>query len=111
MNRMKLIPLLAALCLIFVAACEKPAEEEAASAAPEETAQVEEAPVEEAAPESPLVKEARELAALRAKIEANPDQVEALLAEAKMTEEELAAKIFEISADPAARAAYAESAN
>ncbi|RDV36484.1 hypothetical protein DV096_18705 [Bradymonadaceae bacterium TMQ3] len=93
--------------LAMVAGCESPSEEAPAESA--ESAAVEEAPAEEkAAPESALVVEAREVAALRAKIKANPGQVDALLAEAEMTQEQLEAKIFEITADPAARAAYVD---
>jgi len=98
--------LLAMFCLAMVAACEAPSEEEA----PAEEAQVEEeAPAaEEAEPESELVLAARDIAALRAKIQESPERIDAILAEAEMTKDELEAKIFEITVDPQARAAYVD---
>lgn len=99
--------MIALLAFAVGVGCDKGADEsaEGSEAAAVEAPEAGEAPTEQA--QSPLVVKAHELAKLRKDIKANPDQVDALLAKAELTEESLDALLFEIAQDPEASAAYA----
>jgi len=107
---MKLIPTIISIALLVTltsAGCEKSAEPTAATepAIVSELAEFTSAEGDKAAPAS-LLDEARRLATLRDAIKAAPDNVDALMKEAGLTDEQLEELLFRVAADPEASALF-----